>query len=841
MINIFQLIPEENKTGQWAKTVAMAVKNEAESRFTSEHSELTNLWDVYNNKFNEKDYEYLTKVEDGLSYPAKVRDIASQVIRSKLNILESKQARRRFKFRCTVCDERSMQEKYAKRIDNVLDSIEQTLDDSYDYVKSNIDMIQEKLQDLEQQLQVQPQNEQAQAQLQQLQANMPMIRLEYNKILRALGRQQVDMDEVKRKIGYFKQFNDIEIAEILASSYIKSALAGDLRKAYDDGFREKLATDHPAFFVDYDKKSGKVVFKRLDSVSVYYDRDGDNDWSQDGEWCAYREYMNTTQVQAEFDLTESERKQAASYLTGTPNLLMSTMDNKVVFSDQDNRERLNNGIPVFRVWWLSPREWFWVKTPNRHQEGQYFHHVVTDMSKYKRKPTDVVERNIVYDRYSAVIIGNQIVKPLGVDRNVYRTKDRPGYVALPIVAKTFNKISDQPYSMIKRVESLRELYNIIWYNIELSVVLSGVRGMVMDKSQKPDSMSTRKWMYYRKLGTMWIESMKKGRKVPPTFNQFQTFDDSLSQSVNVSYQLLMQVENLIGRVLGITDPMLGQQVSEDAVHNVMMSTEQSSLITEIQYYDYDNVFAQALGLYTNLCCQYELGQDKVVNYVDEDLQDVMFRIPGGVLNMSDFKVGVHNNVGEDNKIDQIRQAALTQIPIDGMAALYNVDSMMELEKKLHNIVVEQENRKSQSQMAIDNNKAQADQQTAKLKSELDGASKQLEMQMKQAELELKKAQLEIDANYKQWEMRFREKEQQDKNNVDLLGVASENEVESAYLGETVRSNMVSEKLEASRLKIESMLHTLDAMIGKQQGEMKVDADIKKAELQATRRKNNIKD
>mgnify|MGYP002507801838 CR=1 FL=1 len=841
MIDIFQLIPEDEKTEQWAKKVSMAIKNEAESKFAGEHTALAQLWDVYNNEFDAKDYEYLTKVEGELSYPAKVRDIASKVIRSKLNILESKQARRRFKFKCMVCDERSMSEKYAKRVDNILDSIESSLDDSYDYVKENIASIQDRLQDLEKQLQVQPQDEQAQAQMEQLKANMPMIRLEYNKILRALNRQSLDMDQVKSKIGYFKQFNDVEIAEILASSFIKSALAGNLRDAYDSGFREKIATDHPTFFIDYDRKSGKVVFKRLDSVSAYYDRDGDNEWSQDGEWCGYKEYMNITQVMAEFDLAENERQQVTAYMGNAPHVMMSTQDGAAVFNDADNRERVNNGIPVFRVWWLSPREWFWVKTPNRHQEGQFFHHVVTDMSKFKKRATDTVERNIVYDRYSAVIIGNQIVKPMGVDRNVYRTKDRPGYVALPIVTKTFNKLSTRPYSMIKRVESLRELYNIIWYNIELSIVLSGVRGMVMDKSQKPDGMSTRQWMYYRKMGTMWIESMKKGRKVAPTFNQFQTFDDSLSQSLQISYQLLMQVENLIGRVLGITDPMLGQQVSEDAVHNVMMSTEQSSLITEILYYDYDTVFSKALGLYTNLCCQYELGQDKVVNYVDEDLQDVMFRIPGGVLNMSDFKVGVHNNVGEDNKIDQLRQAALTQIPIDGMAALFNVESMVEMEKKLHAIVVEQENRKSQSQMAIDNNKSQGDQQTAKLKGELDNARLQLEAQIKQAELELKRASMEIDSNYKQWEMGFKEKELEQRNNVDLLGIASENEVESAYLGETTRSNMVAENLEASRMRIESMLGTLNAMIAKQHGDKKVDADIRKAELQATRRKNNIKD
>ena len=72
---------------------------------------------------------------------------------------------------------------------------------------------------------------------------------------------------------------------------------------------------------------------------------------------------------------------------------------------------------------------------------------------------------------------------------------------------------------------------------------------------------------------------------------------------------------------------MGQTVAKDPVHNVMMSQEQSSLITEIQFYDADLVYSEAVSLYLNLAFKYELKQGKVINHLDEDKQEVLYKIP----------------------------------------------------------------------------------------------------------------------------------------------------------------------------------------------------------------------
>ena len=365
--------------------------------------------------------------------------------------------------------------------------------------------------------------------------------------------------------------------------------------------------------------------------------------------------------------------------------------------------------------------------------------------------------------------------------------------------------------------------------------------MIMDKSQKPEKMSTKKWMYYRRLGTMWIETMKKGRKIPATFNQFQNYDDSLSQSVQLTWELLGGIEAMISRQIGITDPRLGQTVAKDPVHNVMMSQEQSSLITEIQFFDADLVYSRAMSQYLNLVLRYELKNGKVINYLDENQEEILFRMPANTLDKSDFTIHAWNNIQEDHMLDMIRQSAMSQVPIDGIAALMRVDSLIEMENRLAEIVTEQQNRETQSQMQIDNNKAEQEQRTLQLQAEIEQYAQQMTMRLEQAKMELEKIKLDSELQYKQWEIQFKEKELQAKTDLQLLGVASENQVETAYLQETMRSNRVQEELELNRQRIEALMNIGNMQVQKDTADKKAQVDIKKAELSATRRKNNIKD
>jgi len=839
----FQLIPEEDKGLGWIKKTAFEIIREAESTFYDELTEIQKLWDVYVGKFDTKKYDYLTKVEDGLSYPAKIRDVAAELVRSKLNVLESEQARRKPRFKAIVYDERTLKKKYEDRMKTVLDAIEQSVDDQYAYVQSVMQEVQDQMSDLEKQVQVQPENEESAMQLEGLKTNMPAIRLEYGKMLRNLEREGADINDVQNKVVEFRKYNEVELVESMANAFIKSMLNdSNVRDDFNLLFREKIVSGRPEYFVNYNEKTGKVDFHLQDSMRAYYSRNSSNKWIHRGcEWNATLEYMSLTAATTEFDLDDQEVAILSKFISSDYSSMSSYVGDLAVFNAKDSQERSHGGIPIWRVWWLSPRQWYWRRSPNPYRPGSFFNHVVLDKKKVQFKKDDIVTKEILYDRYSAAVIGNMICKTNGVDDYVFREKDAPAMPFMPIVGRTYNKESDKAYSLIKRTNDLRELYNIIMYSLELDIALSGVRGMVMDKSQKPDNMTTKKWMYYRKLGTFWIETMKKGRRVPATFNQFQTYDDTLSDSLALKLQLLDGLENLMGKIMGITDPRMGQTVAKDPVHNVMMSTEQSALITEIQFYETDMVFSQALSLALNLKLQYEIKNGKVINFFNEELEEILYKIPPGLMDKSDYTIHAWNNIQEDHMLDMIRQQAAATVSIDGLVALYRVDSPMEMEKRLTSIINIQEQRKSQGQMAIDDNKAQREQEVLKMKGELEQYTIETKMQVEQAKLELDKVKLQFEMQQAQWESDFKERELQAKTDVDILKTTSENQVETEYLNETKRSNYVNEALETYRLKIESLMNIGNMTVNAQQNHEKNKVEIKKAELSATRRKNNIKD
>ena len=272
MINNFNPDSTE-RTIEHVKKIAFEIVNEAHATFRNDMNKMQDLWNVYNNVFDSKKYDYLTKVDDDLTYPAQIRDMASQVIRSKLNILESEQARRKMRLKAQVCDERSMKVKYEQRMKAVLEAIEASIGDRYAQVDETIRQVNEKLTDLENQLQVQPENEEAAMELEMLKQQMPLIRLEYGKMLRILNKEKVDMEDVTSKVSYFKSMNEVDILENICNAFISSLLMDqDKRDDIDSAFRDKLVTGRPTFLVYYDPKIKKAVIKQMEAMRSFYSR-----------------------------------------------------------------------------------------------------------------------------------------------------------------------------------------------------------------------------------------------------------------------------------------------------------------------------------------------------------------------------------------------------------------------------------------------------------------------------------------------------------------------------------------------------------------------------------------
>ena len=822
------------------KQYSRDIISEALSSFEAEKKKDDLCWDIYNGVFDNSKFNYLTKVE-GFTYPAKFRNIGNEIVRSKLNLLESKQMRRTFRFHAVAMDERTLKKKLETRLEAYAKGVKEIYEEYGAMIEAQMQQVQDRYNDINERLQVQPDNEEMALELEQLKQNMPLIRMEFDRLLRALSRERINNSELQKKMDYFILHSDIEIMEQLANASMKSAIqTEDLYDHWNIGFREKIVTGKPTYLVYYDDRREDVVFREFLAKRAYYNRGGNNKWTHDGEWCAIEEYMSYAQIDSEFELTDSERNILKLYQAGDYAALKNYSGNTAYFDPNENLYSTKDAISVWRVWFLLPREIFYKKSPNKYREGEYFFNLIDKDTKVKKN--EKRERIVVYDQYMCTVIGNIVHINHGVQHSAYRTNDVPGLPKLPLVARTFNLVSERPYSLIYRVRELIELYNIVNYKKELTIALAGVRGMIMDKSQKPDDMSTGKWMYLRKMGTMWIETLKKGRRVPATYNQFQNYDDTLSESIVYIDQVLAGIEALIGKLMGITPPAEGQFVSKDPVANVRMSNEQSALITEMQYEENDAVFSKALELYMNLKIQFVWKKGKIINFFNSTLEETLINIPKDVLNESDFRIFAHKNVKEDVRLEELREISVsawskTELPLDALVKIFKIDDINELEKTLIEATKEasniKQNMERQNAEAIEESK----RQTMQLEAQIEAQLENLKMQMDAAKLEIERARLQFDNQKFQWEAQFKEKELQVKSQLDAYKTSTENQIESAYLEEEGRSNRVQEMLKAHEMKINAILNEMSIRAGENASIRKTSVDKERN----MRNKVNIKD
>lgn len=273
-----------------------------------------------------------------------------------------------------------------------------------------------------------------------------------------------------------------------------------------------------------------------------------------------------------------------------------------------------------------------------------------------------------------------------------------------------------------------------------------------------------------------------------------------------------------------------------------MSNEQSSLISEILFYENDNTFNKALELYTNLKIRYVWNKGKVMNYINKDLEEVLIQIPKGFLDGSDYRFYTTNNIKEDTIIEDLRQGAYqawikSELPFSSIVSLFKIEDLTEMENQLIKLSKEAEQVQMQNAQATEKARAQADQQTAQLQAQIDMQLAQVNNEMKAAELEIKKAQIQFDQQKFAWEAQFKEKELQVKSQLDSMKIASENEIESAYLQEEGRSNRTQEMMKQFELKMNAILQEMGIRAGEVQSQRKATVDMDKN----MRNKNNIKD
>jgi len=847
-------------------------------------------WDMYNNEHKESEYDYLRKYGD-YELPAHVVHIPKQ--RPYIDYLTSRQIDRPYVFSVTAVDKKSLERKHENRIKKQIEIYIATYKQRHTIISAQIQKLNQQAQMLSQQVQSGDPNDPEQAQaMQQAQMILPQILQAIDNAKTELTDVQILNDKGMEKMKKFQDASDREIMEIWAQVACRSLRKSlNIKQKSTQNFINACVSGKEAYYVDYRPGDKTIVFRSLTPHMVFYQSIDDIQWIQDLDWVGFEEYMSPTDVMSEFGsrMSDDEQKTITSgnftlsnFNTGKGTFIAGP-GNKVYDSGKNvsgyvssGSLRGNDGVSVKRVWWLAEATPTAIKKPNPYRKGKYFTNIIPpddtkpiiDESEYKyntheRKyihrekegiqyegknvrvfnsnKNEYVDRRIRYDRYKGVIINNQIFiseKDIQV-----RDVDNLSKNYLPIVGPTFNNITYQPYSLIWATKDLQKSYNIVFYHRALMMAVAGAKSFLMDNVQKPTGMSDQEWEYKKKLGTIEIETRKKGvGSVPATFNQFQVIDMSLSASIQYFDAILESIDNQIGLIMGVTRPAMGQVQNTDQVGTFQLSQRSTLLITQVLYDKHDEIERQALLQMLRLAKNFLLDEDTIMQTINPDGTEDLVRIPAGALKNADFDFIVQSNSKEENSRIELMQFAMNNykagmLPFHNFVSMYNTESLKELELMSIYFAEESQRLAMESRQAEGEQIAAVEDKKSQLAIQMAEFSEKMKQDTEKMKIQWEQSKKESDDAFKQKELELKAKELEQK----ALELEQTKYLELFKLSNTKESedNVIMENQRATN--IDAQIRMFEIQLQEIQAHLKKDTDEKKINVEHEKARKMVKE
>lgn len=841
------LIPDNKKDKEWIKRKGLEIHKISNS-YTNTMKHDVECWMMFHNIFNEKEFEYLNRIPSGTDtqsdyyLPAKVRHIPIQ--RTKLNVLISEQNQRIFQFSAFISDTEGKAEKTVRKLKNIFREFINQTDSQISQYNIALQGILQQREQLIQQLQIQPKTEEEAYQIQMIKSQFPIIDEQLKNAESAITKEILISNKDLKKITNYYNYESKDLVEdIIQKLAYKLRNNIEIKRESVKAFTSKIVTGKEAFYVDLLPGENKPKYESVNTINIEYPLTDGIEWIQDGMWVKLKKGISLSQAVDKYRLTKEQKEKLKNELIiGNRRTDFLTLQytsevlNNQIYSGNMNTEE---GIEETLIWFRSPKEIKIKKVPNQYSPGKYFIHFLDNdekiintgqlywdnkKKKYIHKETaqeyekkniissskgEILETRYIDEIYEVVILGNDLVitaqkKPIRLYSN-----ENYSYTVLPIIGRTYNSITDRPYSLIWDTKDIQKLYNIINYHRELLLATSGVKGTIMDMSQKPEGMSKSEWMYYKKLGTAWIETVKKSGRVA-SFNQFGSYDDSVSASIQYLDNMLTNLDYTLGAMIGVGPQRQGQVSSNDQVATYQLAINQNNLITENIYNDHDECERRAFEVLLNLSAKYIYKDGGIFDYKTDDNRTEQFEIPSNVLNNLDIGINVYKTTVQEKQLSELKQFAFQEynrgtLPFRDILKLYNTETVKDLEKKFEFLTDEalkfaQQNYSNQAEVDMNNKK-----ELMQLQAQIDAQIKQSEMQLKQMELQIKNQTEQFKQELEVEKLKLQKEKTESDNKVKMADIETERDIESAYLMETQRSNMVNEKLKMIEMQMSKML------------------------------------
>ena len=763
---------------------------------------------IYQNTSTSSDFDYLyrnldkkVKTQSGaiktvsLKQPAEVRHIP--IVSSKLRALKSREKMRPFKINTYAIDRDSVERKSKEMTDQIVSSFKERVDNRIMAMQMQQQMLAQKQELIAQQEEIPGSEEMI------MQLNMMLGKMQ-EEIALELDLSQEESKDIEKYYKY--SYRDIQ--EVMSLKLVNGYIENNrLKTLFNKAFEEKLITDKPVYYIDWLDGQEQPAFELVRPEYLDYQYSEECDYIEDLGWVVRLRYMTFQQIIAEYgrylteaDLSQIKAEMPRLHARSSSNLSVLPDGQYVGFDEKSEHTSTNELYPVYQTYWKeyvgipalikknTKESKFYSSKPNfmRFLGVDEAKKMVNTEAKRKRlkKRGEKIEVRHRIDLWEGIRIGMETYITLGKRDDIQRDHKNKSDVELPFVGKNIHRFQ-QARSLVWETRDIQELINILHYQEELLIALAGVRGIVYDLAQKPDGMSPAEVNYYMRQGIMYIKTVKKNnKKINTSFNQFQTFDQSLSPSVSLIDNMKQSLINLVSMITGIYNNLEGQVANSDQVGTMKMSIQQSSASVETYYQEHEDLIERGLTRLANL---FESKKDvhHAGSYTMNKVENEMYKVPAGSLN-GQFKVLVNAGLKEQEAVDnakQIGQMKLQSGQIQGSQYLTLLD--MDNVHEMREYFAEQEEKmykmSQQSQQANEQAKAQAQQQAIQMKAQMDMQMKQMDMQMQQQLKQMDSVLKEKELQLKNIEIEAKREEVEKKVKEQRYKTDSERDIELRYL------------------------------------------------------------
>ena len=564
-------------------------------------------------------------------------------------------------------------------------------------------------------------------------------------------KQQIDKIKEDIDQNFISKF---EVAAQNVIQYIMQSRQTDMITKLRQLLLDLLITGYTFFRVKESSAGTNIQIEVLDPLNTFIDRNPESPYIKDSYKVVVRKWLSRQQILNRYgkDLTRDDIKNlketwSDDFGEGTiygytyANTLQQPQSMPGHPVDENGVQKL---IPVYEVEWLE------------------------------------TDKNFVMQRYSSVRIGGDIYIINGKDENVIRSKDNPNYASLTVNGIYFTNRTSKPYSLMLACADLQDKYDLLIYYRDVLIANSGVKGQIMDFSLIPANLGVnwperiKRWMAYRKTGTMMIDSTQDGRN-DQGFGQFNTmlagYDDTLSAQAIQAIQLAIDsVEATTSSITGVFRERLNGIQQRDAVTNIQQGVNNSFIITKPIFQQMDLVTCEIISDCLNQAKKtWKKGLTGVLVLGDQQ-QKVFTALPEDFA-FTDYDIHVISSTQIMQDMQQIQTLVPEfiksgQLPADILFEVMTAKSLSEMKhkvKKALKIQKEENNQLQQLQQQLE----QTTQQAQQLQKELEQAQKQIkQLDEQRMKLETDKMNLEYkvdwfkaqtDRTYRQKQMEIEEK------------------------------------------------------------------------------------